>query len=86
MKKAVFWDVAPCRYCITRRTSETSVNAISTRRHIPEEGVLHGEKSFKYYLFPAKRGKPRAGILLLAGPFSDKITATCNQIFQRSVY
>jgi hypothetical protein len=32
MKNAVFWDVAPCRYC---------VNKISTRRHIPEDGILH---------------------------------------------
>jgi hypothetical protein len=25
------------------RSSETSVNKISTRRHIPEDGILHSE-------------------------------------------
>jgi hypothetical protein len=38
MKKAVFWGVAKCRNCVNRRSSETSVNRISTRRHIPEDG------------------------------------------------
>jgi hypothetical protein len=85
MKKAVFWDVALCRYCVNRRfggtcprhrqgirqeetersvapahfgsslvdflfysilkkeairSTETSVNTISTRRHFPENGFL----------------------------------------------
>jgi hypothetical protein len=72
MKNAVFWDVAPIRYCVNRRfggmyrlhlqnikireqgtsvsrwlqlmeaiySSETSVYTISTRRHIPEDGIL----------------------------------------------
>jgi hypothetical protein len=68
MKNAVFWDVAPCRYCVNRRfgerissifriekfasedfstlkmeairSHETSVYSISTRRHIPEDGIL----------------------------------------------
>jgi hypothetical protein len=35
MKKAVFWDVAPCR-----SSSETSVNTTSTRYHIPEDCFL----------------------------------------------
>jgi hypothetical protein len=101
-KNAVFWDVAPCRYCVNRRfegtyrlhlqgiripqarnqreqvaadwvtsrklslqppahagssladfftlkmeairSSETSVNTISTRRHIPEDGILNSHR------------------------------------------
>jgi hypothetical protein len=60
MKKAVFWDVVPCRNCVAPdltgsfadflsstlmmeaiRSSETSVNTISTRRHIPEDGFFN---------------------------------------------
>jgi hypothetical protein len=65
MKNAVFWNVAPSRYCVNRRfgetyqlkmrvekseseepawaggCSETSVYTGSTRRHIPEDGILH---------------------------------------------
>jgi hypothetical protein len=87
MKNAVFWDVAPCRSCVTGRfggtyglhlhgrkireretsvrrwmqishagfsladfcsmkmeairSSETSVHTRSTRRHIPQDGILH---------------------------------------------
>jgi hypothetical protein len=26
MKKAVFWDVAPCRYCVNRRENRKSYN------------------------------------------------------------
>jgi hypothetical protein len=95
MKKAVFWDVVPCRNCVKRRfggtyrlhfqgrrqeeirelclldwtqsvapallvhslisssftlkmeairSSETLVNRISTRRHIPEDGFLHSHR------------------------------------------
>jgi hypothetical protein len=51
MKNSVFWDVVPCRYFVSRRfgrtlkmdaigSSETSVNEISTRRHIPEDDIL----------------------------------------------
>jgi hypothetical protein len=40
MKNAVFWDVVPCRYFVNRRSSVTSGNKISTRRHIPENGIL----------------------------------------------
>jgi hypothetical protein len=29
MKKAVFWDVAPCRYCLNRRIGGTSVSTCS---------------------------------------------------------
>jgi hypothetical protein len=35
MKNAVFWDVSE-----ERIVSETSVNKISTGRHIPEDGIL----------------------------------------------
>jgi hypothetical protein len=44
MKKAVFWDVAQCRYCVNRRSSETSVNTISILRHIPEDCFLHSHR------------------------------------------
>jgi hypothetical protein len=73
LKKAVFWDVAPCINCVNRRfggtsvapaeagsladfflyftlkmeekrSSETSINTISTRRHIPENGFLHSHR------------------------------------------
>jgi hypothetical protein len=79
MKKAVFWDVTLCRYCVKRRlgfgislsalthagssladfllsstlkteairSSETSVNTISTRGHIPEDSFLLTCKVFK---------------------------------------
>jgi hypothetical protein len=40
MKKAVFWDVAPCRSSVTRRFGGTSVNTTSTRCHIPEDCFL----------------------------------------------
>jgi hypothetical protein len=40
MKNAVFWDVAPCRSCVNRRSSETSVRTKYTRREIPEDGNL----------------------------------------------
>jgi hypothetical protein len=40
MKNAVFWDVASCRSCVNRRSSETSVHTRSTRPHIPEDGSL----------------------------------------------
>jgi hypothetical protein len=35
MKNAVFWDVAPGRSFVYRRSSETS-----TPRHIPEDGIF----------------------------------------------
>jgi hypothetical protein len=40
MKNVVFWDVAKCRSCVNRRSSETSVHTRSTRHHIPEDGSL----------------------------------------------
>jgi hypothetical protein len=36
-KNVVFWDVALFRSCVNRRSSETSVHARSTQRHIPED-------------------------------------------------
>jgi hypothetical protein len=42
MKNAVFWDVAPSRYFVI--PPEPSVNKISTRRNIPEDGILHTYK------------------------------------------
>jgi hypothetical protein len=49
MKNVVFWDVVPCRYFVNRRfggklrSPETSVNKISTRSHIPEDGIFQGD-------------------------------------------
>jgi hypothetical protein len=44
MKNVVFWDVGPCRYLVNRRSSETSVNKITTLRHIPEDGIRHSHR------------------------------------------
>jgi hypothetical protein len=63
MKNAVFWGVAPCRYghagssiadfstlkMEAIRSSETSVQSTtSTRRHTPEDVILHVLISLKY--------------------------------------
>jgi hypothetical protein len=40
MKNAVFLVVAPCRCCMNRNGG-TSVHTGSTRRHIPEDCILH---------------------------------------------
>jgi hypothetical protein len=87
-ENAVFWDVAPCRYCVNLRfggtyrlhfqgikyshlftlfprsqisytlkmeairSSETSDNKISARRHIPEDGILHPTMLWKILDIP----------------------------------
>jgi hypothetical protein len=51
-KNAVFRDVVPCRFCVNRRSSETSVHTRSTLRHIPEDGILHNHhrENLKSYI------------------------------------
>jgi hypothetical protein len=41
----------------TIRSSETSVNKISTRRHIPEDGILHSHRreNLKSYILMFRR-------------------------------
>jgi hypothetical protein len=46
MKNAVFWDVAPSKSSVNRRFGGTSVHTRSTRRHSPEDGILHNNNSF----------------------------------------
>jgi hypothetical protein len=55
LKNAVFWDVAPYRYCVNRRFGGTSVYTISTRRHIPQNGIHHSHRreNLKYYEYGA---------------------------------
>jgi hypothetical protein len=52
-KNSVVWDVAPCRSCVNRHPSETSVHPRCTRRHIPEDGILHSHRreNLKCYMF-----------------------------------
>jgi hypothetical protein len=42
LKNTVFWDVTPCRSCVNRRFGGTCTR--STRRHIPEDGILHSRR------------------------------------------
>jgi hypothetical protein len=44
LKNVVFLDVAPCRSCVNRRSAEISVHTRSSRRHIPEDGILHSHR------------------------------------------
>jgi hypothetical protein len=44
LKNAVFWDVATCRSCVNRRFEGTLIHTRSTRRHIPEDGILHSHR------------------------------------------
>jgi hypothetical protein len=57
--KNKYWYVSICycfEECVNRRSSETSVHTRSTRRHIPEDGILHShrhENLKSYILFLA---------------------------------
>jgi hypothetical protein len=55
MKNAVFWDVAPCRYCVKRRFGGTSFYTIYTRRHIPDDGILLGKLTSAFHYRQLKR-------------------------------
>jgi hypothetical protein len=44
MKNSFFWDVAPCRPCVNQSFGGTSVRTRFTRRHIPEDGILHSHR------------------------------------------
>jgi hypothetical protein len=41
MKNVVFWDVMPCGSWRNRRFGGTSVLTRATRRHIPQDYLLH---------------------------------------------
>jgi hypothetical protein len=49
IRNAVFWDVTPCGTCKKRRFGGTYK---TTRRTIPEDGILHGHRreNFKSYM------------------------------------
>jgi hypothetical protein len=65
MKNGVFWDVQPPAHAGSSladfstqkmeaiRSSETWVHTRSTRRHIPEDGILHSHRreNLKFYIF-----------------------------------
>jgi hypothetical protein len=56
MTNAVLWDVAPCRTCVNRRSSETSLYTRLIWRHIPQDDILHNHrrenlKSYKCFNF-----------------------------------
>jgi hypothetical protein len=60
MKNAVYCDVAPCRSCVTRRYSKTSGHFTgSTRRHIPEDGILHSHRRENFKSYNYIRGFPQ---------------------------
>jgi hypothetical protein len=42
--KDVFYDVASCKSCENRHSSETSVLSRSAPGHIPEDGILHSHR------------------------------------------
>jgi hypothetical protein len=58
MKNAVFWDVGPCKSCVSRRFGGTYHPIWKwrrygspkrrltrfTRRHVPEDGILHSHR------------------------------------------
>jgi hypothetical protein len=89
LMKSVFWVVAPCRYSVNRRfgvtyrrhlqvedkkkSSETSFNTISTRRHIPEDWFHHSHnrenlKSYILILFTQLRLRLSSGLFLSGFP------------------
>jgi hypothetical protein len=47
MKKAVFWDVAPCRNCVNRHSSKTHTKILVGK---PELKKLLGSRDGYYFL------------------------------------
>lgn len=47
MKNVIFWDVPSCDSCRNRHSSETSVPARTTQRHIQEDDILQCLLIFK---------------------------------------
>jgi hypothetical protein len=74
-ENAVFLDVAPCRSYVNRRFGGTSVHIRSTRRHIPEDGILHSHgrvnlKSYKWWLVENWEGGGRGLFLSTIAAFA----------------
>jgi hypothetical protein len=44
LRMSIFLDVAPCRSGVNRRFGGTSIHTRTTRRHIPEDGILHSHR------------------------------------------
>jgi hypothetical protein len=76
MNNAVFWDVAPRKYCVNRRFGGRSVYTISIRCHIPEDGILHSHRREKPQIlqfFMSKSYKITCNLFNLIGIPVDEI-------------
>jgi hypothetical protein len=50
MKNSIVWDVTPRGSCKDRRSSESSGFTRTTRRHIPQDGILHSHRVWKHLI------------------------------------